>query len=225
MGIISFMKHKHIYHKGMANSWMVLAIGAFVMFLIAGSLAIWVYSLYAEQKSDVNGKIKVAVVEAKKEQADEDYVKFQEDYKNPKLEFVGPDEYGRVSFFYPKTWSVYIDKDGSDRGDYEAYFHPKSVPPIKSKESKFMMRMEIINKDFDTVLNTYASQLKKGDLTSSTPEYNGIASTRLDGAFSKDLRGAVVLMRVRDKTLCFSTDADTFKPELEAVLATLKVVQ
>ena len=32
-------------------------------------------------------------------------------------------------------------------------------------------------------------------------------------------------MKVRDKTLRFSTDADTFKPDFEAILKTVKFVQ
>lgn len=219
------MKHKHLFQVGMINSWAVLAIAGMAMFLIAGSLAIWTYSLYVEQKSDVDGRIKVAVAEAKKEQAEADHKKYQEDNKNPRLEFVGPAEYGRVSFMYPKTWSVYVEKDGSDRGDYVAYFHPVTVPPTKKKESRYVLRLEILNKDFDTVLGSYKELLKKGDLVSSTPEYNGVATTRLDGAFSKDLRGAVVLTRVRDKTVRISTDADSFKPDLQAVLDTIKYVQ
>ena len=74
-------------------------------------------------------------------------------------------------------------------------------------------------------VETGASLLKKGDLTSSSVEYNGNTATRIDGAFSKDLRGSVVLMKVRDKTLRFSTDADTFKPDFEAILKTVKFVQ
>ena len=83
------------------------------------------------------------------------------------------------------------------------------------------MRLEILNKSLDDTLKQYESQLKKGDLKSSNVEYNGIASTRLDGAFTKELRGSVVLMKVRDKTIRLSTDADTFRPDFDAVLATV----
>lgn len=225
ISIISPMKTSSNYKKGSANPWMIVAIGGLVLFLVAGAAAVWFFLQYKEQKTDVDGKIKVAVAEGKREQMEIDDKNFQEKYKDPRLEFVGPAEYGRVSFMYPRTWSVYVDKDGSDRGDYNAFMHPVSVPPVASKDSRFALRLEIINKDYDTVLKTYEGLLKKGDLTSSTPEFNGNASTRLDGAFSKELRGSAVLMRVRDKTIRFSTDADTFKPDFEAVLNTVKFIQ
>ena len=85
------------------------------------------------------------------------------------------------------------------------------------KNSRFALRLEIINKNMDTVLNDYQSRLKKGELTSSSTEFNGISATRIDGTFEKELRGSVVLMKVRDKTIRFSTDADTFKPDFQTI--------
>ena len=211
--------------KGGADGWMIAAIGFIVLFLVAGALAVWAYLSYDTAKTDVEGQIQTAVTEAKREQSDADYVKYQEESKNPRLEFVGPTEYGRVSFMYPRTWSVYVDNDASDRQDYTAYLHPVSVPPVSNKESRYAMRLEILNEDYDKVVQGYADRLKKGELTSSTPEFNGNASTRFDGAFTKELRGSVVLMRVRDKTIRLSTDADVFKPDFEAVLETIKFVQ
>lgn len=200
-----------------------MAIGAFVLFLIAGGFAIWSFMEYSQTKNGVDARVQVETAKAKAEQAEIDQKKFSEDAKNPRIEFVGPSEYGRVSFMYPKTWSVYIDRDGSDRGDYVAYLHPKEVPSIHNKDSRFAMRLEIVNKDFNTVLKNYEQKVKKGELSSSSVEFNGIAATRIDGAFSKELRGTVVLMKVNDKTIRFSTDADTFKPDFEAVLRTLKI--
>ena len=64
-----------------------------------------------------------------------------------------------------------------------------------------------------------------GDIVRSHKEFNGITATRIDGLFEKDLRGSVVLMKVRDKTVRFSTDADTFKPDFQAILDTVKITE
>ncbi|MDO4781200.1 MAG: hypothetical protein Q4A34_02320 [Candidatus Saccharibacteria bacterium] len=213
------------YERGSVDGWMIGAVGAAVLFIIAAALAIWMYMAFSEAKANVDTKVQLAKAEAKREQAEADQKEFDERYKNPRIEFVGPSEYGRVSFMYPKIWSVYVDKDGTDRGDYRAYLHPSTVPPVGNRASRFALRLEILNKDFDKVLKGYESLLKKGDVTSSSVEFNGNASTRLDGAFSKELRGSVVLMKVRDKTIRFSTDADTFKPDFKTVLDTVKFVQ
>ena len=219
------MSRRNKYEQGSVDGWMIGTIGCLVLFLIAGALAIWVYMMYVQEKSDVDGKIQLAETKARSEQSEVERKKFAEEAKNPRIEFVGPSDYGRVSFMYPKTWSVYVDKDGSDRGDYKAYLHPEIVPSVGNSASRFALRIEVLNSDFDKILAQYASILKKGDVVSSSVEYNGNSATRLDGAFSKDLRGSVVLMRVRDKTIRFSTDADTFKPDFQAILDTVKYVE
>lgn len=211
--------------RGSVNGWMVGTIGCLILFLIAGSLAIWAYMQYSHEKSNVDSKVAIEVAKGKSEQAESDQKKFSEEAKNPRIEFVGPSEYGRVSFMYPRTWSVYIENDGSNRGDYKAYLNPAAVPSASNKASRFALRLEIINKNLDTVLNDYQSRLKKGELTSSSTEFNGISATRIDGTFEKELRGSVVLMKVRDKTIRFSTDADTFKPDFQTILGTVKIAE
>lgn len=211
--------------RGSVNGWMIGTIGCLILFLIAGSLAIWAYMQYSHEKSNVDSKVAIEVAKGKSEQAESDQKKFSEEAKNPRIEFVGPSEYGRVSFMYPKTWSVYIENDGSNRGDYKAYLNPVAVPSASNKASRFALRLEIINKNLDTVLNDYQSRLKKGELTSSSTEFNGISATRIDGTFEKELRGSVVLMKVRDKTIRFSTDADTFKPDFQTILGTVKIAE
>ena len=211
--------------RGSVNGWMVGTIGCLILFLIAGSLAIWAYMQYSREKSNVDSKVAIEVAKGKSEQAESDQKKFSEEAKNPRIEFVGPSEYGRVSFMYPRTWSVYIENDGSNRGDYKAYLNPVAVPSASNKASRFALRLEIINKNLDTVLNDYQSRLKKGELTSSSTEFNGISATRIDGTFEKELRGSVVLMKVRDKTIRFSTDADTFKPDFQTILGTVKIAE
>lgn len=211
--------------RGSVNGWMVGTIGCLILFLIAGSLAIWAYMQYSHEKSNVDSKVAIEVAKGKSEQAESDQRQFLERAKDPRIEFVGPSEYGRVSFMYPRTWSVYIENDGSNRGDYKAYLNPVAVPSASNKASRFALRLEIINKNLDTVLNDYQSRLKKGELTSSSTEFNGISATRIDGTFEKELRGSVVLMKVRDKTIRFSTDADTFKPDFQTILGTVKIAE
>ena len=219
------MSKRKNFEQGSVDGWMIGTIGCLVLFLIAGALAIWAFMAYTQEKSDVSGKIQLAEAKARSDQSEVERKKFAEEAKNPRIEFVGPSEYGRVSFMHPKTWSVYVPQDGNDRSGFRAYFHPQIVPSVNSKDSRFALRVEVLNSDYDKVISQYNSLLKKGDVVSSSVEYNGNSATRLDGAFSKELRGSVVLMKVRDKTIRFSTDADTFKPDFQAVLETVKYVE
>lgn len=196
-----------------------------VLIAIIGSLAIWALMSYNEQKTDVDGKIALAESEAKKVQAEEDDKKFAEREKEPNRAFVGPDDYGRLTFDYPKTWSVYEASDVSGgKGAYAAYLNPIVVPPV-SNTRQVALRVSIEEREYDTVVKSYEQLVKKGDLKSSAVSVNGVSGTRLDGQFSKEIRGAAVIFKIRDKTLTVRTDADTFKPDFEKLIKTIEFNQ
>jgi hypothetical protein len=205
---------------GAVSGSLLAIIGLAVLVLAVGGLAIWAYLSYNEQKSNVDGKISLAVAEAKNEQATLDEDKFAQREKEPNRQFVGPDDYGRLTFDYPKTWSVYVAKDVSRGGSYEAYLNPITVPPV-SQVQQFGLRVAIEERDYDQVISSYEALVKKGDLRSSAVSANGNNGTRLDGSFTKDIRGSAVIFKVRDKTVTVRTDADTFKPDFENIVKTI----
>lgn len=212
------LRHKN--EQGKISGALLAIIGLSLLVVVAGSLAIWAFLNYNEQKTNVDGKIDLAVAEAKKEQADEDEQKFAEREKEPNRQFVGPDDYGRLAFNYPKTWSVYVAKDGSSGNVYEAYLNPITVPPV-SRTQQFALRVLIEQKDYDEVLRSYENLVEKGDLRSSAVSSMGHNGTRLDGNFNDDIRGSAVIFRVRDKTITLRTDADTFRPDFNKLIQTI----
>ena len=222
------MKSKRIaaYDKGVVDGWMISTIGLIILVLGAGSLAIWAYMNYTEAKTDIDGKVAAAVAEAKRAQAEEDEAKFAEREKEPRREFIGPDDYGRLSFTYPKTWSVYVAKDARKGGDYEAFLHPIQVPSLEQQATQQVaLRLQIVDKDYDVYLKQYEGLIKDGKLRSSTVSVNGENGVRFDGDFTKDIRGAAVVFKMRDKTVVLRTDADTFKPDFDTLIKTVTYVK
>jgi hypothetical protein len=210
--------------SGATDGWMITTIVSIIFLVAIIGMSIWLYISYSEQKTNVDTKIEAAVATAKKDQADVDETRFAEREKEPLREFVGPDDYGRVTFNYPKTWSVYINKDVTNGGTYEAYLNPITVPPV-SPTQQFALRVVIEEKDYDKVLTVYDSLVKKGDLKSSSIAVDGVNGTRLDGNFTKDIRGSAVIFKIRDKTLTVRTDANTFTPDFNALITTIKFNQ
>lgn len=210
----------HKQEQGGVSPSLIVIIILGILFLAAGSAAIWSYVNYNEQKTNVDGKIKLAVAEAEKKQSDIEAAKFAERDKEPNRQFVGPDDYGRLTFSYPKTWSVYIAEDISEGGDYLAFLNPVSVPPVNAKQ-QYALRVTIEQEDYDQVVKSYDSLIKKGDLRSNGVVANGNNGIRFDGNFSKDIRGSAVVFKVRDKTVTLRTDADTFKPDFENLIKTI----
>lgn len=191
---------------------------------LAGA-SIWLFTQYSDYKTNVDSKVAAAEAEARREQGEIDLEKFTKKENALTSEFVGPDDYGRVTFNYPKTWSSYVDEDGSTGKNYVVYFHPLSVPSVDAKDSRFAMRVMIEDNTYDQVIKQYADKVKQGDLKSSTISANGVSGARYDGLFTKDVRGAVAVFKLRDKTISIFTDANTFKPYFEEVVKTLEFNQ
>lgn len=213
--------HKH--EQGV-SLLLVMVIILSVTTVVFGGLAIWSYTQFQTKSTDVNGQIQVAVVQAEKEQQEADEKKFAEREKEPSRDFVGPDDYGRVTFKYPKTWSVYVASDPTKGGKYEAYLHPVTVPKVSGTE-QFALRVTVEERDYDQVIESYKAKVNSGDLASSATASQGIDSTRFDGNFSENIRGSAVVYKIRDKTLTLRTDANTFKPDFDALIKTVSFNQ
>lgn len=223
------MKSIQRYEKGEVSGWMIATIGLIVLVIGLGSLSIWALLNFQEQKTNVDGKVDAAANEAKREQAELDEEKFAEREKEPRREFAAPDDYGRLSFAYPKTWSVYVDKDpvanqGGGR-DYLAYLHPIVVPPVDVRDQKFAVRVSILSENYDAYISRFDRAVEDGKLRSKTVSINGENAVRLDGNFSDTVRGSSIIFKIRDKTAVVQTDADVFKHDYDTLIKTISYVK
>ena|SRR5688572_8950407 len=201
---------------GMINPLLIMTIVLSVLAAGLGGFALWSFVNYQDQKNNVDAKISAAVASAKQQQGTEDEKLFAEREKEPTREIVGPDDLGRVSLKYPKTWSVYLEKDGGNR-QYEAYLHPGVVPAITSGTS-FALRISIDSRAYNDIIATFQDRVKKGDLKATPVAVQGENGTRLDGAFSKDVQGSMVIFKVRDKTLRVYTEAKSFQADFDNIV-------
>ena len=208
--------------RGAINTQLIVIIGLLVLTVGLSGLSAWLFTQYSEQKNNVDSKIAVAEAAAKKQQAEDDDKKIKAIEEEPNREFAGPEDYGRLSFQYPKNWSVYIADDAAaGTGQFTAYLHPVIVPPIDSKSTRLALKVTIETVAYDKALDKYKSLIQKGELKSSPITVGEHEGTRLDGNFSKDIRGSAVLFRVRDKTITITSEAETFKDYFDTIIQTI----
>lgn len=215
------MRNTRRYQEGSVNGGVIAIILLGLALVACIGMAIWLFVQYSDQKSNVDAKVEAAKAKAIRDTQEEEQEKFLEREKEPNRQFVGPDDYGRLTFSYPKTWSVYVDADGSKGGNYEAYLHPVTVPSVDGAESRYAFRIVIESRDYDQVIASYDGLIEKGDLKNGTVSASGHRGVRLDGSFSKDIRGSGVFFKLRDKTISVFTDADTFKPDFDKIIKTI----
>ena len=126
-----------------------------------------------------------------------------------------PSDYCYINVKYPKNWSVYINKDGSNNSDFEAYFQPNKVPSLSDAHSRYALRFIIKNSQFDDAEMTYISRVKNGKLKSQnfSADSDAISGTRYEGEIDNKINGVFVMFKVNDKTAILQTDS-VISPEL-----------
>ena len=201
---------------GLMSPVVVTAIVLGVLVVGLGIFGGWSYSQYLSYKQDVDAKIAVAVKDAKAEQQKIDQALFDEQEKSPTRQLTGPDDLGKVSLAYPKTWSVYIDKNG-ESGNYEAYLYPGEVPSVGARAA-YALRVTIQDKTYESSLEEFQSQVKAGKLIASPISIGDAHGMRLDGSFPNDKQGSMVLFKVRDKTLEVYTQLLTYRPDFDKIV-------
>lgn len=216
------MKSYRSLERGAVKGSIIAIIGLFVLVAILGVFSVWAYLNYLEQKKDVDGRISDAAAQARLEQSEKDEADFAARENSNTKQFTGPSDYGRLTFDYPKHWSVYQATDVSEGGGatYEAYLNPDLVPPV-SETQKFALRVTIEQVTYDKAVASYNSLVKKGDLKSSVYSDGEHTGTVLTGSFNDDIIGTAVLIKVRDRTLTLRTDGDTFKDVFTKILETV----
>jgi hypothetical protein len=213
------MKRSH--EAGLVHPLVVTAVVLAVLSVGLGVFSVWAFLSYQDQKNNVDPKIAAAVATAKQDQMVADQKNFDEQEKLPNRQITGPVDLGLVKLSYPKIWSVYVDHSGGSNS-YEAYFYPLVVPPLSSG-TPYALRVSIINNQYESVLASFNERIKNGNLKASPVNAEGVDGTRLDGAFTGTVNGAMVLYKIRDKTLEVYTQSQNFMGDFNnTVLKTLE---
>ena len=190
-------------------------------------LFIWMMMQYDDARTDVDGQIERAVLDDRDEQSQKMEAEFMEREKYPYKTFTGPVDYGALSFQYPKTWSVYIEAAATKGGDFKAYLNPNQVDAV-GKDTINALRVVIQDRSFDDVTAGYQGAVNnKQDplvLTSiTTGKNNNIVANRYDGPIpGTQLRGSIVIFKIRDKTVILQTDSELFRGDFDKLLTTVE---
>lgn len=185
-------------------------------------LFIWMAIKWGEANTNVQGKINVAVAEAKNELQTKLENDFEEKEKYPFLTFSGPADLGSLNFEYPKTWNLYNPDDASRGGDYNAYLNPGQVNLV-ADSTIMALRVMIRNEQIDRVLEDYTSRVETGEMTVSSTVVNGVNVNVYTGKLDSDLQGIVCVFKIRDKTAILQTDSsNVFRADFERILSTIR---
>lgn len=201
---------------GAVNFLLIALIFVLLMFFGALGFGYWAYAQRTDYKDNVDEKVNTAVEVAKKETATEKDNEFIQREKQPLKEYAGPASFGSISLKYPKTWSAFVDEEGSS-SPIDGYFHPNFVPNIKGNTT-FALRLEVTNSTYAEEIKNFDSSVKNGEAKAKPYKpvnADNIIGTRITGKISSDKTGVMILLPLRDKTIKIWTESDQFVPDFE----------
>lgn len=187
-------------------------------------LFVWKYTEWETVRTDVDGQIDAAVAIAVADNTTQLEAEFLEREKYPYKTFTGPADYGSLSFEYPKTWNVYIAKDTSSGGDFEAYLNPGEVQPV-SNSTINSLRVIIRDTAYDQAVRQYDNLVKNGKATMITRNVGSTIANVYTGELPSKIQGIVTIFKLRDKTVLIQTDAMLFSDEYYKLLDTVTFIE
>ena len=189
-----------------------------VITIAFGALFLLKASDYNKLSKDFNDQVSANVAVQADARLTELEKEFDAKYKLPNTKFVGPEDYGRIEFDFPKTWSVYIASDATSGSKYEVYFNPNQVDTI-NKGNTYALKLEILNETFDSVTSKYKSYK---DLSSSTTTIGGSSANVYTGTIpNTEVSGKIAIFKIRDKTVVLTTYSATFESDFDAILKSI----
>ncbi len=206
-----------------SSSMMKTAALAIVSLVALGLLilSIFLFSQLNDATTNVEGQISQAVAIAENKKAEELEKEFAEREKQPFRSFLGPVDYGELSFEYPKTWSLYIARDAANGGDYEAYMNPVEIHAI-SNNTIYALRIFIYNRSFEDVTRGYDGSIQNGSLRLEVREINGGSVNVYSGTLPNQLVGRIAVLKIRDKTVVLQTDSELFGEDFDKIINSIK---
>jgi len=205
--------NQRLNQQGTMNVLVVPVIALTLLFIAAGSFAVWAYAGRQDYKSHTDEKIAEAVQANTKVVQAKDAADYAEAAKQPLKPYTGPDSFGSVKVLYPKTWGAYVD---TQTYPLDVYFHNDFVPSTQLRDSTYNLRVRVEDNTYSRVMDSYKNRITQNGVTAvpySLPKVPKVAGTRLSGAIFPNNQngvGDIILLPLRDKTLEIWTESPTY---------------
>ncbi len=217
--------------KSSGGKGVVVSVILVILLLCSLIFGAWAYSQMLDYKNNSDKKAAVAAAASANAAQKIQKTKDEEAAKSPYKVMASTPTYGSITFAYPKNWSAYVDTTNTSE-PINGYFHPDVVPGTQSKTA-FALREELVTADYAQVLQQYNSSIQHGQVTAKAympPRMQGVANAVPGTYFSgqinpqdKTQNGAMLVIRVRDKTLEIYTQSTQFISDFNnIILASLK---
>ncbi len=171
------------------------------------------YSGEQKYKNDQNQAVAAAISQAKSEQLASDTTQFTTEEKSPLQVYDGPEAYGSIVVYYPKSWSGYVDGTGNGQALVDGYFYPGIVPALSAPTSVFALRVQVQNSTYSSVAQGILSQQQNGTVKVtpySLPKVPKIVGMKVVGHLGNGKIGTEIVLPVRSETILLWTEGTQY---------------
>lgn len=208
--------HLRKHQQGNIDPLLIPLIVSVILVVGLASFGIWSYLQFLDQRDNTDEKIAVAVAEAEARQAEELEADFAERQKSPYTTWVSRASIGSISLTYPRTWSAYVEERDTGNKPLTGTFHPSVVDDDKA--TRYALRILVDESDYSKTTGAFDKEIEDGLVVSKPITVAGVTGLRFDGQIDKDYQGAMVVFRLRDKTVRIWTESTAYVKDFNDVV-------
>lgn len=202
--------------RGEINVLLIPLIAVSLLFFGALGFGAWAYMGMEDYKTNVQPKIDSAVAVAVDKNSSEKDNEFQIKEKQPYRTFKGSDILGAIVFEYPKTWSGSLKQTDKD---LTLLMQPGIVD--SNQNATYPLKVEVVNQPYDTVIKAMESNVKAGKSSANAfrlERLPNVLGTRFDGELRNNVRGSMIVLPMREKTVKISSEVDKYIGDLNTII-------
>lgn len=199
--------------SGFVSGTLISLIVSVVFLLGAIGFGAWAFTSRQDYKNNSDQKAAKAADERQKATEAADAAKFAEEAKKPLKTYKAPDQFGAIAVAYPKTWSAYVVEGDSSQQPVDDYFHPEAVPDANNNDNTYALRVQVLDRAYDKVVESYASDVTAKRLAASPytlPKVASVVGTRFDGEVERGKQGSLIVLPIRNMTLKIWTESPSY---------------
>ena len=193
-----------------------------LLFIVVVCIAVVLYKDEHKYKNNSDQLVAAAVEAAKAQQQSADQTAFATESLQPLQPFIGPEAYGTVTLYYPKTYSAYIVVGNNSSMPVNGYFQPGYVPDTSNQANIFALRLEVNSETYDQVLAQFTNLAQRGSITISPyslPKVPSVIGVKITGAISQNVKnGIMIVLPLRTTTLQVWTEATQYDSSFNTLI-------
>lgn len=201
---------------GSINVLLIPLILSVLFFFGALGFGVWAFIGRQDYKTNSDDKAAAAVTVAIDKAETKKDNEFLEKEKEPLRSYKGSSVLGNIVFNYPKTWSVYSKETDKT---LQLLLNPAIVSG--NDKTVYALKVEVTQQAYDTSVKTYDNDVKTGKVKATAfrlEKLSTVLGARFDGEIATGVKGTMIILPLRDKTIRVSTESQEYVNDLNKII-------